>query len=251
MLSHDTRRTLIAICCETDVTEALRRLNAETWNLENIFEIEALQHFGEEETPLWKQLRESLPLSDFIDIDDNWELYMSTHQRNKAIAFIVQLYAARGISLTPIYLTALEHDEVTPQESPGLEVVLDHIPTAIETKLTWEQVFDFRRDKDAVERLNRLRRWFTLDLAKKSESEIKATLEEKIDDYQYALKKHGIQTVFAGATSVLSFSAGPTAAALLTSSPLAALASGVVVVSGAVAWIGTKWIERSALKRSV
>jgi hypothetical protein len=100
-----------------------------------------------------------------------------------------------------------------------------------------------------AEALNRLRRWFTLNLAKMSESEIKATLEEKLDDYQHALKKHGIETVLAGATSILSFSAGPTATALLTSSPLAALASGVVVASGAVAWIGNKLIGRSELKR--
>ncbi len=88
-----------------------------------------------------------------------------------------------------------------------------------------------------------------LDLAEKSESEIRATLEKKIDDYQYALHKHDMETVLAGFTSVLTFSAGPTAAALLTSSPWAALAGGVALASGPVAWIGTKLIERSALNR--
>jgi hypothetical protein len=234
-----------------DVSEALRHLNAETWDLDAIFEIEAVQHFGEKATPLWEELRERFPLTppDFVDWAKDGELYLSTHQRNKAIAFIVQLYEAKGIQLTPIYLTAQEHDEVTVQESPGLAVVLDYIPTPVDARLTWDQVSEFRQDRKSVQKLNRLRRWFTLDLAKMSESEIKATLEKKLDDYQYALKKHGIETVLAGATSILSFSAGPTATALLTSSPLAALASGIVVASGAVAWIGNKLIERSKLKR--
>jgi hypothetical protein len=47
----------------------------------------------------------------------------------------------------------------------------------------------------------------------------------------------------------VSFIAGPAALELLTSSPLAAAAGGLVVASGAVAWIGKRLIERSELKR--
>jgi hypothetical protein len=46
----------------TDVTDVLRRLSAETWDLNTIFRVEALQHFGDEESPLWKQFRERLDL---------------------------------------------------------------------------------------------------------------------------------------------------------------------------------------------
>src|SRR5437764_9524253 len=123
---------------------------------------------------------------------------MTTQQRNKAIAFIVQMYAARGIRLTPVYLTPSEYEEVTTQQSTGLEISLDHIPVVLDSELTWEQVFELRRDKEATQKLNRLRRWFTNDLGKKSAEEINATLEDKLDDYQYALKKHGIRTILAG-----------------------------------------------------
>jgi hypothetical protein len=113
----------------TDVTEALRRLSVETWDLRSIFEVEAIHHFQEMETPQWKQLRERVPPPPSCDWqDDDWKLYMTTHQRNKAIAFIVQMYSARGINLIPVYLTPSEYEEVTIQESTGLDVCLDGIP---------------------------------------------------------------------------------------------------------------------------
>jgi hypothetical protein len=198
----------------TDVTEALRRLYAETWDLTTIFQVEAWQHFEERESPLWRRFLDRLDLKTQIgEYGGDWELYLSTRQRNKAIAFIVDVYAARGIQMTPIYLTTSDYDEATTQksQSSGLEICLDHIPTVADSALTWDQVLQFRKDKDAVEKLNRLRRWFTRDLAKKSEPEIKAELEEKLDNYQYSLRKHGIATVLAGATSIMSFIAGPTA----------------------------------------
>jgi hypothetical protein len=169
----------------TDVTEALRRLSAETWDLRSIFEIEAMQHFEERKSPLWKRLRDHVPPPPSWDWGNgDWKLYMTTHQRNKAIAFIVQMYAARSIRLTPVYLTPSEYEEATTQQSTGLEISLDHIPVVLDSELTWEQVFELRRDKEATDKLNRLRRWFTIDLAKKSAEEISATLEKKLDDYQ-------------------------------------------------------------------
>ena len=234
----------------TDVTEALRRLSLETWDLRSIFEIEAIQHFADMDTPVWKSLRDSLPKSPSGDgSDKDWTLYMSTNQRNKAIRLLVKIYEAKNITLTPIYLTQTEFHEGTSYESTGLEVCIDCIPAIVDSDLTWEQVFETRRDKEAVQKFNRLRRWFTTDLAKKSAVEIRAILEKKLDDYEYALRRHGIKTALAGATSVLSFVAGPAAVQLLTSSPLAAVAGGLVLASGAIAWIGQSLIERSDLNR--
>jgi hypothetical protein len=236
----------------TDATEALRRLSAESWDLNTIFQVETWQQFKQMESPLSKELCERLNLGMLPNWgkDDEWELFVSTQRRNKAIAFIVKLYAARGIRLTPIYLTPSEYDEMTAQEGTGLEICLNNIPTVVDSKLTWEQVYEFRKDKDAVQKLDHLRRWFTIDLAKKSQEEIKAILAKKLDDYEYSLKKHGVQTALAGTTSVLSFIGGPTVLQLLASSPLAAAMGGLVVAAGAIAWIGKCWIERSDLKRN-
>jgi hypothetical protein len=235
----------------TDATEAFRRLSLETWDLHSIFDIEAMQHFEEGQPLLWEQLRKRLPPLPSGFGDDEWRIYLSTQRRNKAIAFITHMYAAKGIRLTPVYLTPSEYDEVAAPESRGLEICLDHVPTVADSELSWEKVFELRKDRRAVQKLNRLRRWFTTDLAEKSKEQISATLGQRLDDYVDALRKHEIRTVLGGFTAILSFVAGPTAASLLTASPLAALVGGLAVASGTVAWVGERLIERSDLERNV
>jgi hypothetical protein len=238
-----------SVVAHTDVTEALRRLKMETWDLRSIFEIEAIQHFDEAKPEFWERLRERVPSFPFPSWEGDWELYMTTHQRNKAIAFIVRMYAERRIRLTPIYLTPSEYDEVTPQESAGLEVCLDHIPTVVDSEVTWEQVLEFRKDKRSMEMLDRLRRWFAMDLLEKSQDEIRNILGKRLDDYQWAIKKHGLRTVIAGTTSLISFVAGPAALQLLTASPLAAVLGGVTLASGIAAWVTNKLIEKTDIQR--
>ena len=240
-----------------EVKEALRRLSEETWDVRSIFAVEAMEHFGvgpevvysELADPIWERMRERLPPPPPEDLqDDNWKLYLTTIQRNKAIAFIVQMYAKRGINLTPIFLTPSEFEEVIAPESAGLEVCIKSIRTVDESQLTWEQVFGVRNDKKSKQKLDRLRRWFTIDLAKKSEDEIKARLDQKIDDYEYALRKHGIETILGGVTSV--FATGSGALALLETSPLAAVFGGLALGSGVAVWIVKRLVDRSELKRN-
>jgi hypothetical protein len=128
----------------------------------------------------------------------------TTINRNRVIKELVQEYKKEGTTLTPIYLTPTEYDDyvsIEEQKSEsGMEICLDFIPDIVEDKLTWEQVLEFRQDKTTKTKLDRLRRWFNIDLLKKSEEEIKNILGQKIDDYQWALKKHGIQTLIGGST---------------------------------------------------
>lgn len=211
--SGATQRVVVATkwmqVAEYDVDEALRRLDAETWDLRAIFEIEAMEHFEGKKTRLWEQMSRALANAESLEWTDDFEVYLTTHKRNKAIAFIVQIYAAKGIRLTPIYLSLAEYDEVAVHQNTGVEICLDCIPTVVESQLTWEQVLEVRKDRESIEKLARLRRWFTIDLARKGSDEIRATVEKKLDDYQYALKKHGVQTSLGGVTSMLSFVAGP------------------------------------------
>ncbi len=174
----------------------------------------------------------------------------TTVNRNQVIKELVTEYKKEGIHLTPIYLTPTKYDEIKiVEEQEGVEICLDFIPDVVEEKLTWEQVLEFRKDKKAKMKLDRLRRWFKTDLLKKNEEEIKNILGQKLDDYQWALKKHGIQTVIGGSTSIMSFVSGPTLLKLLTESPLAMLSGGVAIGAGAIAWIGKKIIERTEIKR--
>jgi len=174
----------------------------------------------------------------------------TTVNRNRVIKELVTEYKKEGIHLTPIYLIPTKYDEIKiVEEQEGVEICLDFIPDVVEEKLTWEQVLEFRKDKKAKMKLDCLRRWFKASLLKKSEEEIKNILGQKLDDYQWALKKHGIQTVIGGSTSIMSFVSGPTLLKLLTESPLAMVSGGVAIGAGAIAWIGKKVIERTEIKR--
>jgi hypothetical protein len=179
--------------------------------------------------------------------------FRTTVHRNRALRDIVKLYAREGIELTPVYHDPTEYDALQPdfqQTQEGIEVSLDFVPVAMEDGLSWEQVLEFRRDTEAREKLGRMRRWFTLELQDKSEAEIRATLEEKLDDYSWALRKHGIQTTVGGFTSFLAAAAAPTTLSLLAASPLAVTGGGIVLAAGAVAWLANKQIERTELHRS-
>jgi len=208
-------------------------------SLFNIFQHDSLEEFGYREDHDYQPSR-------YID---SFYREPSTKYRNKAIHEIVKMYDEQKVKLTAIYLHPTEYDEVTLPQTPGLEVCLDFIPVILDAKLTWEQVLEFRKDKNAREKLDRLRRWFTIDLLTKSEEEIKSTLGKRLDDYNWALKKHGVQTVIGGLTSMLSFIAAPTALQLLTQSPLAATLSGLAIGSGAIAWVINKAIERLEVQR--
>jgi hypothetical protein len=179
--------------------------------------------------------------------------FRTTVHRNRALRTIVRIYERQGIELTPIYHDPTEYDELEPdfhQTQAGIEVSLDFVPVAVEDKLSWKQVLEFRRDTEAREKLRRMRNWFTLELAGKSEAEIRATLEEQLDDYSWALRKHGIATTVGGFTSFLGVAAAPATLSLLTASPLAVMAGGIALAAGAVAWLAHKQVERTELRRS-
>jgi hypothetical protein len=185
-----------------------------------------------------------------VDHIDYFTERVTTVNRNRVIKELVTEYKKEGIHLTPIYLTPTKYDEIKiVEEQEGVEICLDFIPDVVEEKLTWEQVLEFRKDKKTKMKLDRLRRWFKTDLLKKNEEEIKNILGQKLDDYQWALKKHGIQTVIGGSTSIMSFISGPTLLKLLTESPLAMVSGGVAIGAGAIAWIGKKVIEHTEIKR--
>ncbi len=203
-----------------------------------------------------------------------------TTSRNRAIRWVTRAHAHLGIAVTPIYLRASDYDEATwwrstyDEDRPtlsndhyqvgsnydppldvnssyetGIEVCLHSIPVPSERHLKWEQVISFRSDKAARQRLARLRRWFRRDLLKKSEEEVQAIISKRLDDYEWALRKHGIETLISGTSSLLSLIGAPATLQILTQSSLAAATGGIALASGAVLWIATKMLERIGLKR--
>jgi len=70
----------------------------------------------------------------------------------------------------------------------------ENIKNTNEDKVSWKQILDFRSDKEALIKYRRLKSWA---IATKENSQYYLTdlIAQKIDDYEWSLKKHGIETV--------------------------------------------------------
>ena len=84
------------------------------------------------------------------------------------------------------------------------DVLINEIPIPDEQNIEWSQVLQIRADKHSIEKLKSFRDWVELDLNNYSEEQFTDILNKRIDEYKSSLKKHGIQVVVGGFTTILS-----------------------------------------------
>jgi hypothetical protein len=87
-------------------------------------------------------------------------------------------------------------------------------------------VIEFRRDSEAKKKLRRFRHWLDRDLVGKSVQYVADEIAGRLEDYEWALEKHGIQTV----TGTLSDLLDPKV-----------LGGGLVALVGGAAAVGEFW----------
>lgn len=114
------------------------------------------------------------------------------------------------------------------------EVCISNMPVIIEENLKWEQVLDMRQDTRSMKKIHRFRRWVDLECNGKSKNEIIQSLEKAIDDYKYALNKHGIMTAIGGVTTILS--ASSTVIDALSGGFSAQLSAGLAISSALITY---------------
>lgn len=145
--------------------------------------------------------------------------------RNKAIDYCTKVFKRYfDLDITPIHVDRAKYEERKNKESQRLEkiyssseyntdhisvdnvleIVIDSLPMAIEEELEWEQIETFREDKEEIQKLRRFLRWINTDLLDKSTSQIQDEMGRALDDYKYALAKHGVNTTVSGITTFLS-----------------------------------------------
>lgn len=143
---------------------------------------------------------------------DQTQVYKTSMNRNQRIYEVIEIYRQQlGINIVPIYFSPIEYEQYflpsnnnVNQLSPTISICINQIPEIVEDKLTWEQVLQIRQDKESLKKVRRFNNWVTLELSNKSQSEISAILEKSIDEYSYALKKHGIKTTVGAISTIQS-----------------------------------------------
>ena len=120
----------------------------------------------------------------------------------------------------------------------GYQVIIENVPSIIEKKLSWEQVLEIRKDKTSIKKLRRLRNWVDADLTGKSREQISAIINQAIDDYKFAIKKHGVLTTAGSIATVLSYTA--TIASAIPDGFTDILSAGLVVTAGIITFTATQ-----------
>ena len=157
---------------------------------------------------------------------NNW---ISSEGRNRAIDYCTDVFKYKfGLDMTPIHIDKTKYEEDQTRlyqreikarryyesqnckpsyelkKISAIEISIKSIPMAIEDKLTWEQVVDFREDTVEIAKLHRFRRWADNCFEGKSPAQIEEEILHNLEDYEYALKKHGVITTLSGITTVVS-----------------------------------------------
>lgn len=143
--------------------------------------------------------------------------------------------------------TLLFDSEISYQRNLGgsgtevLSGVISNLALVREADLSWKQVLEFRSDDDAKIKYLRLLRWLDAELLTRSPHEIEDTIALRLDDYHWAVNKHGLQTTlgtisrcldpkFIGATSSVLVAGALTGDALLGTLAGSAIVVGQVAV---------------------
>jgi hypothetical protein len=102
----------------------------------------------------------------------------------------------RGIRAVPIYESMGNWErDYRPGSSEVIVAALHGLGIISESDLDWAQVLEFRNDISAKTKLRRLRHWVDSTMLDKPLSYVRDELAIRLDDYEWALKKHGIKTV--------------------------------------------------------
>jgi hypothetical protein len=156
-----------------------------------------------------------------------------------------------GVGREPTLLYENSRDQ-SREFQPGPEEVLTTAITNLEIvnekELSWKQVLEFRRDREARRKYRRLVRWLDAELRAKAPADVIGAMEERLDGYQWAIRKHGLSTALGVVSTLLDpkflggVSATVTAAAIAGGTGWAALVGTAVSVGRALVSFGTTYV---------
>ncbi|MGB8418032.1 hypothetical protein [Paraburkholderia sp.] len=120
------------------------------------------------------------------------------------IRALCQEYSSFGFDVVPIYPPKervegwnyyIRYNTQSNSTPNVMEFALSHIPTPDVAALSFDQVVDFRADAEAARKLRNFRHWIKNIMNANSEQEAIDIIGNNLEAYEWALKKHGIQTV--------------------------------------------------------
>jgi hypothetical protein len=166
---------------------------------------------------------------------------------NAHYSFEYRIVRECGQHVVALFPSWIEYDRnVVGTSSVAFEAALQSIPSILEAELSWEQVVEFRKDTEAKRKLRALRSWLQSGLSAATLEEAKDKIEQKVADYEWALKKHGVKTVTGALTVVLdskflgSVAGAAGVSALMGGSVWGAVTGSALMLSKMSVWIAER-----------
>jgi len=166
------------------------------------------------------------------------------------------LVHTRGI---PVVLSYSKFPTFYHDFRPGVQIAYDaalnNLPVVDPARVTWDEIVEFRNDPDAKRKYRDLKLWLHHALQAESIQHATDLIAQRIDDYAWAIRKHGLQTRIGALTQIFDYKQGATtavvsgAAALLAGPVAAAIAGGFMVGAQAAAWLAERRLDlRDAIR---
>lgn len=172
-----------------------------------------------------------------------------------SISVFCAIWARRGHPISMMFPTELAFAAHFPSgNSLVYQAALHNLPEIIEDATPWQQILDFRNDEDALRKYRALRLWLE-SLKAESVAQAADIIAQKIEDYEWALHKHGMKTAIGGLSSILDSKAiatiagGAGVAGLMTGPVGSAIAAGAIIVGKVAVWLAERKLEEQEIKR--
>lgn len=170
--------------------------------------------------------------------ESDLSLSKATQHITRAIAECVA--SQYDVSAVPLYESrAARESEYRSGDRSVLVATLSNVALVDENAITWEQVSELRRDAGMLRKFRRLAHWLDAEMVGKSLTFVQDEIAIRLDDYEAAIKKHGLMTTVGTLEAVLDSKALIGGSAAVASLSYAAdlkwalLGGGIVLASSA------------------
>jgi hypothetical protein len=161
-----------------------------------------------------------------------------------------------GADVVPLYASVSRRDaQYRSGDQSAIVAVIQNLGIADDEQLQWEQVMEFRQDKDARAAYRHFVHWLDKEMVDRPVSYIADELAARVERYEWALRKHGIETVVGVLSStinpkyLLGTSGVAVALEVIRGKPIwSLLAAGGLLVGRAT--VGIRWASRSRISRA-
>ena len=135
------------------------------------------------------------------------------------------------------------------------DAALSNLPLVDTNKVGWREILEFKRDTEAVRKYRDLKLWLHYVLKAESAAHATDLIAQKIEDYAWSLRKHGLKTKIGAFTQVIDWKKTPVIAAAAAGAgavagpAFGALVAGLGITGQIAAFFGERLIDLQDIER--